>query len=483
MSIDTATMLLLQFDGDQSDYKQEVVMGGSSNFFYYEGSVFSGPHFSFNGTYLNVPSMAGLNLNTDEWTIEFWYRRRTHQSANYIFGVGNGPSTGSYAIRFNLNYKTLYQVTSNGSSTGSISSELGDSYDVWRHICMENRGGLIHCYLDGTSEGTTTIMPQNLTNFYFGAWPGGSKTSGENPMDEIRVSNIARYGGNFTPHTEPFENDANTVFLCRASGDKSTTPKEIIPYSGPKLTSAHSKFHGAMYFNAEDYLEIPPHTNLLIGNYYTIDFWAYLIGDRDHIIYYGRQGGSGDPCAMICPYRKLYAANGYIRNSAGTMREYTHTNSPLNQWFHYALVKNGNEILVFVNGSVVTSTDMAGLDAWTSTGGVNIGHPGAATGDTYAMVGYLDEFRISNVARWTSNFTPPTTDWSRFGYGISGEVGSPTRITCITENNYQVIDSRVVQAGDYSINLGTTDDLIVIGQPENESLAPVTHVGVTPVLI
>jgi hypothetical protein len=32
-------------------------------------------------------------------------------------------------------------------------------------------------------------------------------------MDEIRVSNIARYTANYTPATEPFVNDAFTLLL------------------------------------------------------------------------------------------------------------------------------------------------------------------------------------------------------------------------------------------------------------------------------
>jgi hypothetical protein len=32
-------------------------------------------------------------------------------------------------------------------------------------------------------------------------------------MDEIRVSNIARYTGNFTPSTTAFSAEANTVLL------------------------------------------------------------------------------------------------------------------------------------------------------------------------------------------------------------------------------------------------------------------------------
>ena len=33
---------------------------------------------------------------------------------------------------------------------------------------------------------------------------------------------------------------------------------------------------------------------------------------------------------------------------------------------------------------------------------------GAIGGNIYNFYGYIDEFRFSNIARWTTNFTPPT---------------------------------------------------------------------------
>jgi hypothetical protein len=36
-------------------------------------------------------------------------------------------------------------------------------------------------------------------------------------MDEIRVSNIARYTGNFTPSTTEFSGDVNTFLLIHSN--------------------------------------------------------------------------------------------------------------------------------------------------------------------------------------------------------------------------------------------------------------------------
>jgi hypothetical protein len=82
----------------------------------------------------------------------------------------------------------------------------------------------------------------------------------------------------------------------------------------------------------------------------------------------------------------------------------------INQWAHYAVVKSGNTIRVFVNGveygSVgATSDTILKIDS---------------IGDTsLKFVGYMDNLRISNIARYTKNFTPPTSIFSSYTIQIS----------------------------------------------------------------
>lgn len=82
----------------------------------------------------------------------------------------------------------------------------------------------------------------------------------------------------------------------------------------------------------------------------------------------------------------------------------------LNQWIHRAVVRSGTNLMFFKDGTVEYTYSVGtnvvgysserpwGIGAWTkdykSTG--------------YQFIGYLEEFRVSNVARWTGNFTVPT---------------------------------------------------------------------------
>lgn len=75
-----------------------------------------------------------------------------------------------------------------------------------------------------------------------------------------------------------------------------------------------------------------------------------------------------------------------------------------NIWNHFAVARSGNTLYGFKNG-VLTGTAAFNftIPAW--------GNPpviGAAL-NGFFFYGYIDEFRISKgIARWTSNFTPPT---------------------------------------------------------------------------
>lgn len=80
----------------------------------------------------------------------------------------------------------------------------------------------------------------------------------------------------------------------------------------------------------------------------------------------------------------------------------------LGSWYHVALVRQGNTYSLFFNGVKLTPsssspiTSMMDISAPMYIGGAD----GLNNGDN-GFLGGIDEFRISNVARYTANFTPP----------------------------------------------------------------------------
>ena len=74
----------------------------------------------------------------------------------------------------------------------------------------------------------------------------------------------------------------------------------------------------------------------------------------------------------------------------------------VNNWYHIAWVRNSGTVRMYVNGILTTSV----ANSASHTGDIRIGAKNANDQD---MDGYLDEYRISDTARYTGAFTPSTT--------------------------------------------------------------------------
>lgn len=72
-----------------------------------------------------------------------------------------------------------------------------------------------------------------------------------------------------------------------------------------------------------------------------------------------------------------------------------------NGFNHFALIGDGNSTNYYTNGIKRLTAPTLGVDNFKNTP-FRLGH------DTSSFHGIISEFRLSNIARWTSNFTPPT---------------------------------------------------------------------------
>lgn len=80
-----------------------------------------------------------------------------------------------------------------------------------------------------------------------------------------------------------------------------------------------------------------------------------------------------------------------------------------NTWQHVAASRTGNNLYLFLDGSLLVTRDVTGLSVhnfaqpWTIGGRNDGGAP---------FSGWIDELRVSiGVGRWTASFTPPTAPY------------------------------------------------------------------------
>jgi hypothetical protein len=99
-------------------------------------------------------------------------------------------------------------------------------FDTWRHVAGVLENGRLNIYENGvklsSSTFTITVCNQGRSNL-IGAQitnpPLNYYDYFQGAMDEVRISNVARYTSNFTPPQLPFTPDANTLMLYHFDGD------------------------------------------------------------------------------------------------------------------------------------------------------------------------------------------------------------------------------------------------------------------------
>jgi hypothetical protein len=100
----------------------------------------------------------------------------------------------------------------------------------------------------------------------------------------------------------------------------------------------------------------------------------------------------------------------WISDVAGSALITSTTNMKDDAWHHVALTKSGNDTKLFIDGTQEGSTYATGYSLVTPATGLIIGN--CSYSADRAFTGYMDEFRISDTARYTTTFTPSTTEFT-----------------------------------------------------------------------
>jgi len=189
--------------------------------------------------------------------------------------------------------------------------------------------------------------------------------------------------------------------------------------NGAAISTAQSKFGGSsvLFDGTNDYLSIADTESLRLGSVaYTIESWIYLnslpsSGIPWSIFQQNQHIGGGNFLELIVYNSSgTYYIEGNLYNSSVYKYSVSRTvTNLLNVWHHVALIWTGTTAYVSFDGVLSAGVSYSGNDA-PSTPTTYIGIYYAAT--SYYFNGYIDELRITKgIARYTSNFTPSTTQF------------------------------------------------------------------------
>ena len=374
-------------------------------------------------TSLSVSHASLFDFGTADYCIEAWlYPTQTSFSNSWAM----------WASTIGVNQYWAYTDGGGNEAAAGFSNYPAGGYSAsnshilkpfeWSHCVFQNTGGYENWYLNGTRIYNVQNNPNHgssATGMLFGRannYPSYFYYGGY--MSDLRVTT----GANYNPYSNASTLTVPTAPLTKGSYTRlllNGTNAKIIDVSGKnnirtldntQLDTTIKKFGTASieFDHTNDYLTLPTSEFIPFGNGdFTIECWAYFDSSPN---------GNGQGLFQL--------SNGYLNsttrgpaagcsNSTGKWGLYygtswsgevgTATVPSINTWYHVALVRNSGTIKLYVDGveqmsfsdtTNYTDTHFT-IGGWYSTG--------------YLMDGYIDDFRITHKARYTSNnFDVPT---------------------------------------------------------------------------
>ena len=382
-------------------------------------SKFGGSSSLFDGTGDYLSSVTGsVEFGSSDFTIEGWIYLNGNQNTKHLMGVGlAGGSNRSAIIFLGGTQKIEGYFSNNGSSwTAYTFGNTTVTANAWHHIAIVKTSSTIKVFLDGVDDtGSQTGTPTGTAYAGQSVYIGGDTTYQANAyIDEVRFSNTAKYTTTFTPSTNIFVNDANTLLLLHMNGTDGInyfiddngvrSSMSIIANGNAAISTAQSKFGdaSALFDGTGDYLNISPTTDLAFGSSdFTIEFWVRTKTTKFTLLFDGR------PASTTGAYPCIYTdASGIVYYNTNNANAITGSTLSINTWYHIAVSRSGTSTKLFVNGtqSGLTYTDST---TYLISSLLRIGAGQYSLADY--LNGYIDEIRISNSARYTTTFTPSTT--------------------------------------------------------------------------
>jgi hypothetical protein len=272
-------------------------------------------------------------------------------------------------------------------------------------------------------------------------------------------------------------------FTVEATALIGRVQKSITAVGNAQISTAQSKFGGSSLAldGTGDKLEIPYSSDLTLSTTnWTVEYWIRITAQAGN--YTNTIGMWDDTTASGCAF--YFSCNMYDTTRAmGVQYFYGGNNSgpvvfgstlTTGTWQHHAFVKNGNTLTAYKDGVSQGTHDMTGRTISPYDSNYVTLKIGGLVNGGY-LNGYMDEIRISSVARYTSNFTAPTAAFSNDANTVllihaDGTNGS----TLFTDDN-----SLAVTPAASSINEGSslTFNVTSVGAPDQTLYYTLSNAG------
>ena len=167
-------------------------------------------YFDGSGDYLTTANNNIYDFSTGDFTVECWIYQ--FGSANYdgiiTFQASSGSASFGYGLGYNASNR-IYWTSDLGAATSVVAHDAALSDSTWHHIAVSRSSGVTKLFINGTEEDSAsdTVNYQaeeksGITCSIGRYYPTVNEKYFYGGIDELRISDNARYTTNFTPNAE-----------------------------------------------------------------------------------------------------------------------------------------------------------------------------------------------------------------------------------------------------------------------------------------
>ena len=365
---------------------------------------------SFPITFLKLQSTTPVNYNiNDTWTR--WGILQTASNSDPV----------NYTIAFNSQLPIPFTITFDALMCIDLTEAYGAGNEPTVAWCNEN----IPYFEDSYTLAEGSIAIKNHQGEWVKAKKVYQKTS--NGWSEIINKYIINNLFSKTKYIDVdyHEKKQSDTFLghCRAlirPNDAGTTPVDVSKYNQTlSITTPFISTFASPLTDGNKTLAFTSTNNAIAINNvstlpkfatedWTIDWWEYRQDSTTSCSFkMGPSGTNG--------FIGYYQVNSNLTLSATRNSVWDLMNDIIavpvkrNTWVHHAIVRHRSNIIIFENGKLIKTINNISDFIAASPFTIN------STSSTPSITGNMDEFRISDFAVWTSDFTPKTTRYLNNG--------------------------------------------------------------------
>jgi len=356
--------------------------------------------------YLRIPNSSEFELDAN-FSVEFWVNLDTDFNA----------TSGDTSVMFWANNNSQTQIAQNNDGFYFYRGELviGNT-DVlakakqWNHVALCRSGSVISLYCNGARIGTASYTSTvDFSDAYVMTYVPNSDQYGANGyMSDLRIlKGSSAYDASQTTLTVPTASltaITNTKLLLNMADGQainSAAQNNMTLIGDAKISTGQAKFGAtSMYFDGTGDYAVVENFGPDAAAEFTIEFWVYPSALDPKNGLFQQSFANGGLSMRIETDGTLTVSKTGVSNYLGTS-----TTISANAWAHIALVYYNGVLKCYINGTADSATSTTSVN-WVASGGEFILGARFFNGSIdLPMTGYLDEFRISAFARYTSNFT------------------------------------------------------------------------------